>query len=182
MLTRIVALAEVPPTPWKNGTGTTRELARGGEGPEGWGWRLSVADVASDSEFSAFPGCDRSLSLLEGAGLILECSGQRARRLTKPLATLRFTGEQTTRARLVEGPTVDFNVMTQRASFHHEVATLIPGLRLNPAPVVALLVLSGELKEPLEVRAGQFALLEDVGEPLFVEGVAQGLVVRIERL
>jgi hypothetical protein len=58
--------------PWKNGLGTTLELAtnaaeRGGA----WTWRLSIADVPSRAEFSRFDGLDRRLAVLEGEGMRL---------------------------------------------------------------------------------------------------------------
>jgi environmental stress-induced protein Ves len=64
------------PMPWKNGLGTTLELATDAAAPGGaWTWRLSIADVPSRAEFSRFDGLDRSLALLEGDGMRLRATG-----------------------------------------------------------------------------------------------------------
>ncbi|MEH0072431.1 HutD family protein [Pannonibacter sp. Pt2-lr] len=60
--------------PWKNGGGITHELAVFPEtaGLEDFGWRLSMAEVASDGPFSAFTGIHRTLALVDGAGIGLD--------------------------------------------------------------------------------------------------------------
>jgi environmental stress-induced protein Ves len=59
--------------PWKNGLGATIEIATDAAAPGGeWTWRLSIADVPSPAQFSAFPGVDRFIACLAGPGLHLE--------------------------------------------------------------------------------------------------------------
>ena len=67
--------------PWKNGGGTTAEIAAfpDGAGFNAFDWRISLAEVASDGPFSAFPGIDRTLMLVEGARLALDRRGRVAR-------------------------------------------------------------------------------------------------------
>jgi environmental stress-induced protein Ves len=104
--------------PWRNGLGTTIELLKQNllDG-DGFAWRLSMADVTTDGEFSNFSGYDRTLLLLEGNGqgnsLTLDCAGTR-QRLVKPLQAARFRGEDSTFATLSGGPVKDFNIMTRR--------------------------------------------------------------------
>jgi uncharacterized protein len=100
--------------PWRNGLGTTVELAREdlADG-SGFAWRLSMADVTSDGEFSNFSGYDRCLLLLEGNGLTLDCAGS-VQRLEHPMEAARFRGEDPTFATLHHGPVRDFNIMTLR--------------------------------------------------------------------
>ncbi len=68
------ALDAIAPTPWKNGGGTTREIAvrPPGAGMDAFAWRVSVADIVADGPFSAFPGIDRQIALLDGAGVHLQ--------------------------------------------------------------------------------------------------------------
>ncbi|MCG3056381.1 HutD family protein, partial [Escherichia coli] len=68
------AVDAIAPTPWKNGGGATREIAvwPPGAAMESFAWRISVADIADDGPFSAFPGVDRQIALLEGAGVHLQ--------------------------------------------------------------------------------------------------------------
>jgi uncharacterized protein len=102
-------------SPWKNGGGVTREIAISGP-TEAFAWRVSVADVAQAGPFSRFEGVARTLVLLEGAGMVLDETGDRARThtLAKVLDVARFDGEAPISARLIDGPTRDFNLMVRR--------------------------------------------------------------------
>lgn len=111
--------------PWKNGGGTTREVASGvlrgtppGTGPatgapvDGFDWRVSIADVAADGAFSAFPGVDRVITVAEGAGMVLTVDGRAG--TVGPLDPFAFPGDAVTDCRLVAGPVRNANVMTRR--------------------------------------------------------------------
>jgi environmental stress-induced protein Ves len=100
--------------PWRNGLGTTIELLKQDlPDGEGFAWRLSMADVTTNGTFSNFSGYDRTLLLLEGNGLTLDCDGA-IHRLEKPLQSARFSGDDQTFATLHDGPVKDFNIMVQR--------------------------------------------------------------------
>jgi environmental stress-induced protein Ves len=100
--------------PWRNGLGTTVELLKQERaGGDGFAWRLSMADVTADGEFSNFVGYDRILLLLEGNGLVLDCAGVQ-HRLEQPLQAARFRGDDATVATLLDGPVKDFNIMVCR--------------------------------------------------------------------
>jgi environmental stress-induced protein Ves len=80
-------------------------------------WRVSIAHIASDGPFSTFPGVDRVITLLSGAGVHLHSEGgQVDHRLGTPLAPFVFAGEMPVHARLLAGDCHDFNVMTRRAA------------------------------------------------------------------
>lgn len=100
--------------PWKNGLGTTREIAAAPPGAslDTFAWRISVADVAASGPFSVFPGCDRVIVQLEGPPMTLTHEGRGAvvLGLLEPHA---FAGELATRCDLA-APTRDFNVMLRR--------------------------------------------------------------------
>src|SRR4029453_7140835 len=55
--------------PWKNGAGRTTEIAvhPAGAGLDAFAWRVSIASVERNGPFSAFPGIDRTIVLLDGA-------------------------------------------------------------------------------------------------------------------
>jgi environmental stress-induced protein Ves len=99
----------VAPSPWRNGLGTTRELATG-SGPDGLEtWRISVATLDRDARFSSFPEMDRVLVAL--GALRLTVDG-----VTTALSTggqISFAGEADVSAD-VEAPTSALNVMTRR--------------------------------------------------------------------
>lgn len=98
--------------PWKNGGGVTHEIFRFPEGSEPWHWRISVAEVSSNGAFSAFPGCTRSLTLLSGEGMKLDFIDHSVE-LLPPYSSLVFSGEEKIFAKLINGPTTDFNAIWQ---------------------------------------------------------------------
>lgn len=109
--------------PWKNGGGTTTQLAISppAAGIEAFDWRISTAQVASDGPFSAFPGVDRSLAVVHGHGLVLTDGSGECRRIGEGAEPFAFPGEARIEASLKGGPVTDFNVMTRRASCTHRL-------------------------------------------------------------
>ncbi|MBP1885238.1 HutD/Ves family protein [Sinorhizobium mexicanum] len=112
--------------PWKNGGGETVEIAVSPERASlsDFDWRISMATVASDGSFSSFPGIDRTLSILEGAGMTLAIEGRQPKLLTVTDAPLSFPAEAPTSATLRDGPVIDLNVMTRRGVLKHRVRRL----------------------------------------------------------
>ena len=101
--------------PWRNGGGTTTELARHPSAGDDFDWRLSVAAVAADGPFSSFDGIDRILVLLAGAGMDLHFVDDHHVERLRPLRDVKaFAGEAAVHATLVDGPTVDLNLMWRR--------------------------------------------------------------------
>lgn len=109
--------------PWRNGGGVTVEIAASPEGAalDAFDWRISMAHVASDGPFSLFPGVDRTLALLSGAGMILDVAGRGEIRLDRDAPPCSFPGDAATSARLIAGPIDDLNVMTRRGRFRHRL-------------------------------------------------------------
>ncbi|MCA1406135.1 HutD family protein [Ensifer sp. IC3342] len=112
--------------PWKNGGGETVEIAVSPERASlsDFDWRISMATVASDGSFSTFPGIDRTLSILEGAGMTLAIEGRQPKLLTVADPPLSFPAEAPTAATLRDGPVIDLNVMTRRGVLKHRVRRL----------------------------------------------------------
>lgn len=113
-------LNDLPPTPWKNGGGITRELIRLPEGSDldSFMLRVSVADVDIDAPFSEFPGIDRTLLILQGAGLKLveKSTGTTWETLGTCLSPVHFEGEKPLVGCLVDGSIRDFNLMVRRGA------------------------------------------------------------------
>lgn len=108
----IVRFAELPVVPWRNGGGGTREVVTvGGFGPRGFDWRVTIADVSEPGSFSAFPGVDRVITLVEGERMDLLVDGVvHVLGLHEPFS---FDGASETSCSLPAGPTRDLNVMTR---------------------------------------------------------------------
>ncbi|MCW8808081.1 MAG: HutD family protein [Rhodanobacter sp.] len=104
------------PRPWKNGLGTTRELAvhPADASSDDFLWRISIAEVDSAAPFSRFPGIDRHIVLLDGAGFGMTLDEGRQHALTAPFAPFAFPGEAGVAVTLIAGPTRDFNLMVRR--------------------------------------------------------------------
>lgn len=135
---KLIRFAYLTPKPWKNGGGTTTEIAASPEGAgfDDFDWRLSVADVGSDGPFSLFPRIDRTLTLIEGKGLAMQIEGRAPVTLTTASPPLAFPGDVPVNATLVDGAIRDFNVMTRRGRYSHKVTR--HDLKAGPA------TLSGE--------------------------------------
>jgi environmental stress-induced protein Ves len=121
---RTFDLATVPATRWKNGGGITHELACWPEGSDTsrFDWRVSVAAIAASGPFSRFPGIDRMIMLLDGAGVRLRShDGRIDHALTTPYEPLAFAGEIDIDCVVGGSASRDFNVMTRRRAF---VATM----------------------------------------------------------
>ena len=107
---------------WKNGLGLTTELAINNGGDiDYFDWRLSIASVVNDGDFSYFSGYQRQLVLIEGEGLILDHRNGELDELTNLLDVAHFDGGSKTCGRLVNGGIKDFNIMTDNNSFAAEL-------------------------------------------------------------
>lgn len=117
---RVVRGAALTATRWKNGGGLTREIAAYpvGASLDTFVWRVSVAEVDRSGPFSKFPGVERTLVLLAGAGMHLSQARGATFALTEPLALARFDGAVAVDAQLVDGATRDFNLMVRRDCAH----------------------------------------------------------------
>lgn len=114
MMLRHLPAAGYETRPWKNGQGVTDEvlLLPEGAGRERFDLRISRAVIDARGPFSAFPGADRIITVIEGAGLRLEF-GDRSATLD-PLQPFAFdTGLTPDGIPLGPGVRV-FNVMAAR--------------------------------------------------------------------
>jgi environmental stress-induced protein Ves len=120
---RILRAADYRVMPWKNGGGTTTEIAVSPEraGLDDFDWRISMARVETSGPFSSFAGIDRTLSVLEGEGIVLDVAGLPPTRLTTASVPFAFPGDVSTSAALIGGPITDLNIMTRRGRMAHEV-------------------------------------------------------------
>lgn len=110
--------------PWKNGGGTTVEIFSYPQGStiNNFEWRLSMARVDVDGPFSKFSKIERTLSVLDGEGMILDIEGfETPQRLSPETKPLFFAADTPTFARLKDGPITDLNIMTHSKKWAHKV-------------------------------------------------------------
>jgi environmental stress-induced protein Ves len=128
---------------------------------DGFLWRLSIANVDAAGAFSTFAGIDRTLVLLEGAGMRLNEANGRVHALHAPLAMASFAGETPIDATLVDGPTRDFNVMVRRDRARATVQAHRREARFVPADDVTIIFcVQGEIAVALNGEA-RFTLQPD---------------------
>ena len=148
MNSSIIRALDCPPQPWKNGLGTTREIAvhPAGAGGDDFLWRVSIAEVDSAAPFSSFAGIDRHIALLDGAGFTMTLDDGRNHALTTPFAPFAFAGEAKVAVTLADGPTRDFNLMVRRALARGEVKVWQqPGAYLLDPTIVLVYAARGEI-------------------------------------
>lgn len=178
---------------WKNGGGITTEIARGPAEGEAFDWRISIAEIAQDGDFSIFPGIDRELMLLDGGGVELLIGTEAAVSLERRYQKHAFPGEAPVSCHLLDGPTRDFNVMVRRGRYSAELMArpIVGAQLLFPAPGTAWLihVANGHaaLNDRPEVptaQAGETLIVEfDAGgsSPLVLNGAGELVLVKLTR-
>jgi environmental stress-induced protein Ves len=121
-MTQLIQYASLMPMPWKNGGGSTTELAvfPAGAGFDDFDWRISLATITQDGPFSCFPGIDRSLALVDGDGVLLDFGDERVV-LSPSEPLVDFPGEALVHATVTGTLTTDFNVMTRRGRCRHRL-------------------------------------------------------------
>lgn len=136
----------LPVTPWKNGGGTTQEIASWPQGAalDSFGWRVSIATIASAGPFSVFAGIERSIMLLEGDGVrLFTHDGRVSHWLDVPHRPFAFSGDEAIDCTLLGGASNDFNVMTRRGQWRADVQVLDRASAIEAAPHGVLLALRG---------------------------------------
>ncbi|BAS11305.1 protein ves [Arthrobacter sp. Hiyo4] len=115
----IIRFAELRSEPWRNSGGVTRELAshpKAASAQDGaWDWRVSIADVSKAGDFSAFPGMERVLTVIDGELLLLTVDGDE--HPLEKYRPFRFSGEAAAHGALPTGDIRDLNVIARTGSF-----------------------------------------------------------------
>jgi uncharacterized protein len=169
---RIIDSSTARQLPWKNGKGVTLELAIAptDAGLDDFDWRISSARVESAGPFSHYPGIDRSLGLLSGAGLRLSLPEQISLELDSHPPVVAFPGELDVQAELLDGPVQDFNLMSRRNCWQHrlEYRELQGQQWLDSSAVLFIYCCSGAGltcaradTAPASLNAGQGLLVQD---------------------
>jgi len=145
--------------PWKNGLGHTTELAISDGGSlDNFDWRLSIASVVNDGDFSNFAGYQRNLVLIEGEGLILDHRNGEVDNLTKLLDIAHFDGGCNTHGALVNGGIKDFNIMSNQTSFSADVNCYIKQQSVTVELSTDSLVFAYSLTDTLTIESDRAEL------------------------
>lgn len=156
--------AALPASAWKNGGGRTREILRLpiGASLDDFDLRVSIAELAASGPFSPFPGVDRVIVLLGGAGVAMRSAdGSIEHRLETPLVPFAFPGEPSIEATMLGAASSDFNVMTRRARARAELSIVRGSDALAPSDAGVLFAVHGEWR--VTSSAGAVSLAPDTG-------------------
>ena len=191
---RVLSTADYRRLPWKNGRGRTTEIATwpAAASLDAFVWRISIADIECDGPFSSFPGIDRTIVLIAGAGMRLAGDGHDAD-LRARFDPYQFSGDETIGCALVEGPVRDFNLMVRRGHARGAITIVSDaGVRIPPARFRLCYAATGAHEcllggyPPIDIAADHALLVEDAAgnhttfavNPLGCDAVA--LVASIE--
>jgi environmental stress-induced protein Ves len=141
--------------------------------------------VASDGPFSSFPEIDRTLIVVEGAGIELNVEGVPFQ-LDRASPKLSFAGDDITIGRLLSGPIRDLNVMTRRGHFRHRTRFVESGVALLAEETCAafLLALDGPFDVTLDsaihsLHVLDTLMLEATQELILLSGSGRAILVEI---
>ncbi|MEV8629739.1 HutD family protein [Streptomyces sp. NPDC051079] len=155
---------------WRNGGGATREIVVRPPDAEEFGWRASVADIDADGPFSAFPGVDRTLTLLAGEGVRLVCPGEFDRPLTRAGEPFSFSGDLALDAELAGGPCRVLNLMVRRGRWTARVERVSGPVLPGPGHAGLLYVLRGRWRTGADDDGGVLA----PGQGVWWDGAEDG--------
>ena len=160
---RVLRLADLPAVPWRNGGGTTRELLAWPSADD-WALRVSVAEIARDGPFSAYPGVHRLFAVLSGGSVRLVWPDGRQLVLTPASAPLAFDGADPPEAQLLDGgPTHVLNLMLRHGRLTGCLLRALPGVDWTSAATLrgVLSLGAGRLHRqgsvPLDLPPGSLA-------------------------
>ncbi|UVJ39106.1 HutD family protein [Arthrobacter sp. CJ23] len=145
----IIRFADIRPEPWRNGGGVTRELAsspKAASSQDGaWDWRVSIAEVSKAGDFSAFPGMERVITVIDGELLLLTVDG--GEHPLEKYRPFRFSGEAASHGALPTGDIRDLNVIAKKGAYKGHTAIIeLSKKRAHP-------VFEGQLAILLEGKA-----------------------------
>lgn len=180
----LIRWADQQAVPWQNGGGVTRELAASPVGADAtsFDWRVSIADVEQPGPFSRFPGVDRVITMIEGAGMVLE--GASGAVTLQPRTPWAFSGDDVLTCRLPQGPTSDLNLMTRRGRVRgtvtiHEAITSAslprPGRRQLVVALEGDIRLTSDCGERWTLA--RYDVLDTADELVVAEGTVAGISI-----
>lgn len=112
--------ADLPISRWRNGAGRKADVAGGA------GWFLGFAWLDGPADFSHYEGQDRTITLLRGNGFALDFAEGPPLLVDRPQVPSAFDGGRACRCRLLDGPCLVVNAISERALIRHDVEIRVP--------------------------------------------------------
>ena len=130
MRTTLLVPSSFRSSPWKNGGGTTIDIAEANRPDHVSGdwagllWRFGRTAIVAPGPFSDLAGCDRAQVVVRGAGLVLELPHGEID-VRRPWSPVRFRGEDRITSRLESGPVEVVNLIADRAQFKIDLRVMV---------------------------------------------------------
>lgn len=157
---RVVLWTELVETPWANGGGVTRQIARAPELGE-FAWRLSAADVPVEAPFSILPGIERHLGVIAGGALALTVGeSRRVIDVGDPAAV--FDGGVPTIGAPMDAPVTDLNLMLRSGEATGGLEAVGAGRFTAPVGFVAIVSLGDGVTVSVTARDGDLAVSHEL--------------------
>jgi uncharacterized protein len=109
LTTQIIPSFSYKQMAWKNGGGLTQEVCRYPKEQDPFHWRISMATINQDGEFSLFNGYQRIITILKGEGIRLQQA--QAEKIIHHRDVFSFPGDEAIHCQLVNGPVIDLNLI-----------------------------------------------------------------------
>ena len=156
----IISPSQFKTVRWKNGKGSTKELLfESTEDDDVFAWRLSMAPVTEDGQFSDFSGYDRTLILVEGNGITLTHDNGQVDELVQRFDAAKFDGGWATEATLQQSEITDFNVMTRQSICTAQVVVM-PDIDAHEIHIDADQLLIYPVDNTIEILTSELENLE----------------------
>jgi environmental stress-induced protein Ves len=98
---------------WKNGAGSSLEIAASRVPAGGFIWRLSMADIEQPGPFSSYDGYERVTALVAGAGFTLRAAGAAELQFNAIGDCHAYAGSVPYSCELRDGPSRDLNLIAR---------------------------------------------------------------------
>jgi uncharacterized protein len=123
---KLLRHAQYPAISWKDGQGTACDIAHYPQ-ESLWNmqfiWRLALADITQNCDFSTFDGYDRTFAIVEGAGVFLEHEDNAQHAVDTLFSPVQFASERKTACTLLGGQALAFNMLVRRDAARAASAT-----------------------------------------------------------
>ena len=126
--------------PWRNGAGTTLEIAREPAQGERFTWRLSLAALQASGPFSSYTGHQRCVALVDGRGFRLHVAGAGTKTLAARGDHALFAGAAEVSCELLDGPCTDLSLIV------HDPGTIASVTRLVVSAEHSVAIPKGQLR------------------------------------
>jgi hypothetical protein len=159
---RIIRREDFRQTRWRNGLGTSWDIASSPPDTEDFGWRFATALIETDVPFSLYPGIDRIFTLITGHGLDLAFDGMPGLSVERLFVPHPFPCDVPAFCKLRRGPCRALNLFTRRERWTATADILSSGARIAHDGPILLFALEGAAEAGGAVlRQGDAAVMAD---------------------